>query len=94
MKRQSFSSQFFPSSSVFSVPSAVKSVLQGVRREEADWRVTLGVAAGVAIYVGFSVRPGRSVGHALATFNWAVALIAIAGFAQLRRALCALALLP
>ena len=43
------------------------------------WRVTLGVAAGVAIYVGFSVWAGaRSVGHALATFNWAMALIAIA----------------
>ena len=43
------------------------------------WRVTLGVAAGVAIYLGFSVWAGaRSVGHALASFNWAVALIALA----------------
>ena len=43
------------------------------------WRVTLGVAAGVAIYLGFSIWAGaKSVGHALATFNWAVELIAIA----------------
>jgi hypothetical protein len=43
------------------------------------WRVTLGVAAGVAIYVGFSVWAGaRSVGQALASFNWAVALLALA----------------
>ncbi|HEX7598754.1 MAG TPA: lysylphosphatidylglycerol synthase transmembrane domain-containing protein, partial [Polyangia bacterium] len=43
------------------------------------WKVTLGVAAGVAIYVAFSVWAGaRSVGHALATFNWTMALIALA----------------
>ena len=42
-------------------------------------RVILGVAAGVAIYVGFSVWAGaRSVGHALATFHWAMALVAVA----------------
>ena len=47
------------------------------------WRVTLGVVAGMAIYLGFSVWAGaRSVGHALSTFNWTVALIAL-GLASL-----------
>jgi glycosyltransferase 2 family protein len=47
------------------------------------WRVTLGVATGVAIYVGFSVWAGaRSVGHALATFDWSLALLAL-GLASL-----------
>ena len=47
------------------------------------WKVTLGVGAGVAIYVGFSVWAGaRSVGHALASFNWIMALLAL-GLASL-----------
>jgi uncharacterized protein (TIRG00374 family) len=42
-------------------------------------KVILGVAAGVAIYVGFSVWAGaRSVGQALAEFHWAIALAALA----------------
>ena len=47
------------------------------------WRVTLGVAVGVAIYVGFSVWAGaKSVGQALAAFNWSLALVAL-GLASL-----------
>lgn len=47
------------------------------------WRVILGVAAGVAIYVGFSVWAGaRNVGRALADFHWLVALAAL-GLASL-----------
>ncbi len=46
-------------------------------------RVILGVAAGVAIYVGFSVWAGaRSVGQALASFDWTWALAAL-GLASL-----------
>jgi uncharacterized protein (TIRG00374 family) len=42
-------------------------------------RVLLGVAAGVAIYVGFSIwADARSVGQALATFSWSAALGALA----------------
>jgi len=42
-------------------------------------RVILGVAAGVAIYVGFSVwADARSVGRALAGFHWLIALAALA----------------
>jgi uncharacterized protein (TIRG00374 family) len=42
-------------------------------------RVILGVAAGVAIYVGFSVWAGaRSVGRALAEFKWIIVLAALA----------------
>jgi uncharacterized protein (TIRG00374 family) len=38
-------------------------------------RILLGVAAGVAVYVGFSVWAGsRSVGQALASFAWSAAL--------------------
>lgn len=38
-------------------------------------RILLGVAAGVAIYLGFSIWAGaRSVGEALGTFNWWAAL--------------------
>ena len=41
-------------------------------------RVILGVAAGVAIYVGFSVwADARSVGRALADFKWSIALAAL-----------------
>jgi uncharacterized protein (TIRG00374 family) len=41
-------------------------------------RVTLGVAAGVAIYVGFSIwADARSVGRALAGFTWSIALAAL-----------------
>ena len=43
------------------------------------WRVILGVAAGVAVYVGFSVwADARNVGRALAEFRWSIALGAIA----------------
>jgi uncharacterized protein (TIRG00374 family) len=46
-------------------------------------RVILGVAAGVAIYVGFSIWAGaRNVGHALADFHWLIALAAL-GLASL-----------
>lgn len=46
-------------------------------------RVILGVAAGVAIYVGFSVWAGaRSVGRALADFHWLIVLAAL-GLASL-----------
>jgi uncharacterized protein (TIRG00374 family) len=46
-------------------------------------RVILGVAAGVAIYVGFSVWAGaRSVGRALAEFRWIIVLAAL-GLASL-----------
>jgi uncharacterized protein (TIRG00374 family) len=46
-------------------------------------RVILGVAAGVAIYVGFSVWAGaRSVGRALADFQWLIVLAAL-GLASL-----------
>lgn len=42
-------------------------------------KVILGVAAGVAIYVGFSIWAGaRSVGQALADFRWPIALAALA----------------
>jgi conserved hypothetical protein len=42
-------------------------------------RVILGVAAGVAIYVGFSIwADARSVGRALADFQWLIALAALA----------------
>ena len=42
-------------------------------------RVILGVAAGVAIYVGFSIwADARSVGRALADFKWSIALAALA----------------
>jgi uncharacterized protein (TIRG00374 family) len=38
------------------------------------WKVILGVAAGVAVYVGFSVwADARHVGRALAEFRWAIA---------------------
>jgi uncharacterized protein (TIRG00374 family) len=41
-------------------------------------RVLLGVAAGVAIYLGFSIwADARGVGQALATFSWPVALAAL-----------------
>ncbi len=41
-------------------------------------RVILGVAAGVAVYVGFSIwADARSVGHALADFHWSIALAAL-----------------
>jgi uncharacterized protein (TIRG00374 family) len=41
-------------------------------------KVTLGVAAGVAIYVGFSIwADARSVGRALADFTWSIALAAL-----------------
>lgn len=47
------------------------------------WRVILGVAAGVAIYVGFSIwADARSVGRALADFHWHIALAAL-GLASL-----------
>jgi len=46
-------------------------------------RVILGVAAGVAIYVGFSIwADARSVGRALAGFRWSIALGAL-GLASL-----------
>ncbi len=46
-------------------------------------RVILGVAAGVAIYVGFSIWAGaRSVGRALADFQWLIVLAAL-GLASL-----------
>ena len=46
-------------------------------------RVILGVAAGVAIYVGFSIwADARSVGRALAGFEWLIALAAL-GLASL-----------
>jgi uncharacterized protein (TIRG00374 family) len=46
-------------------------------------KVILGVAAGVAIYVGFSVwADARSVGRALAGFHWLIALAAL-GLASL-----------
>jgi uncharacterized protein (TIRG00374 family) len=46
-------------------------------------RVILGIAAGVAIYVGFSVwADARSVGRALAEFQWLIALGAL-GLASL-----------
>jgi uncharacterized protein (TIRG00374 family) len=46
-------------------------------------RVILGVAAGVAIYVGFSIwADARSVGRALAEFHWLIALAAL-GLASL-----------
>jgi uncharacterized protein (TIRG00374 family) len=46
-------------------------------------RVILGVAAGVAVYVGFSVwADARSVGRALAGFHWLIALAAL-GLASL-----------
>ena len=46
-------------------------------------RVILGVAAGVAIYVAFSIwADARSVGHALASFHWLIALAAL-GLASL-----------
>ncbi len=46
-------------------------------------KVIVGVAAGVAIYVGFSVWAGaRSVGQALAAFDWTYALLAL-GLASL-----------
>jgi len=42
-------------------------------------KIILGVAAGVAIYVAFSVwADARSVGHALAGFQWTIALAALA----------------
>jgi glycosyltransferase 2 family protein len=41
-------------------------------------RVTLGVTAGVAVYVGFSIwADARSVGRALASFTWSMALAAL-----------------
>jgi len=47
------------------------------------WRVILGVAAGVAIYVGFSIwADARNVGRALADFRWQIALAAL-GLASL-----------
>ncbi len=47
------------------------------------WRVILGVAAGVAIYVGFSIwADARNVGRALADFHWPIALAAL-GLASL-----------
>ena len=46
-------------------------------------KVILGVAAGVAIYVGFSIwADARSVGRALAGFHWLIALAAL-GLASL-----------
>ena len=46
-------------------------------------RVILGVAAGVAVYVGFSIwADARSVGRALAGFHWLIALAAL-GLASL-----------
>jgi len=46
-------------------------------------KVILGVAAGVAIYVGFSIwADARSVGRALAEFHWHIALVAL-GLASL-----------
>ena len=46
-------------------------------------RVILGVAAGVAIYVAFSIwADARSVGRALASFHWLIALAAL-GLASL-----------
>jgi uncharacterized protein (TIRG00374 family) len=46
-------------------------------------RVILGVAAGVAVYVGFSIwADARSVGRALADFKWLIALAAL-GLASL-----------
>lgn len=42
-------------------------------------RVVLGVAAGMAVYVGLSVWKGaRDVGAALATFHWSAALLGLA----------------
>lgn len=42
------------------------------------WRVVLGVAAGVAIYLGFSIWAGaKEVGQALASFSWSMALAAL-----------------
>ena len=42
------------------------------------WKVVLGVAAGVAVYVGFSVwADARHVGRALAEFRWSIALAAL-----------------
>jgi glycosyltransferase 2 family protein len=42
-------------------------------------KVILGVAAGVAIYVAFSIwADARSVGRALADFHWPIALLALA----------------
>ncbi|HEX7500273.1 MAG TPA: flippase-like domain-containing protein, partial [Polyangia bacterium] len=42
-------------------------------------KIILGVAAGVAIYVAFSVwADARSVGRALAGFQWTIALAALA----------------
>ena len=47
------------------------------------WRVILGVAAGVAIYVGFSIwADARNVGRALVDFHWLIALAAL-GLASL-----------
>ncbi len=41
-------------------------------------RIILGVAAGVAVYVGFSIwADARRVGEALATFHWSAALAAL-----------------
>lgn len=41
-------------------------------------RVILGVVAGVAVYVGFSIwADARSVGRALAEFRWSIALAAL-----------------
>jgi uncharacterized protein (TIRG00374 family) len=41
-------------------------------------RILIGVAAGVALYVGFSVwADARSVGRALAAFSWVAALAAV-----------------
>lgn len=46
-------------------------------------KVILGVAAGVAIYVGFSIwADARSVGRALTEFHWHIALVAL-GLASL-----------
>ncbi len=46
-------------------------------------KIILGVAAGVVIYVGFSIwSDARSVGRALADFRWAIALAAL-GLASL-----------
>ncbi len=42
-------------------------------------KIILGVAVGVAIYVGFSIwADARSVGRALAGFHWVIALFALA----------------
>jgi uncharacterized protein (TIRG00374 family) len=47
------------------------------------WRVILGVAAGVAVYVGFSIwADARNVGRALVDFHWLIALAAL-GLASL-----------